>query len=47
MRIEDVVLTEDLVYDTYPQIVAKLKEFRERDGVTQEMMSKVLEISSL
>ena len=31
MRIEDVVLTEDLVYDTYPQIVAKLKEFFERD----------------
>ncbi len=42
MRIEDVVLTEDLVYDTYPQIVAKLKEFIARDGVTQEMMSKVL-----
>jgi hypothetical protein len=30
------------VYDTYPQIVAKLKEFIARDGVTQEMMSKVL-----
>jgi len=42
MRIEAVVLTEDLVYDTYPQVVAKLKEFLTRDGVTNKMMCKVL-----
>ena len=45
-RIDAVILTEDVVFDTYPQIVAKLKEFLERDGVTREMMSKVLGISS-
>ena len=42
MRIEAVPLTEDLVFDTYPQVVAKLKEFLARDGVTQEMMYNVL-----
>jgi len=41
MRIEAVVLTEDLVYDTYPQVLAKLKEFLTRDGVTNKMMCKV------
>jgi len=35
-------LTEDLVYDTYPQVVAKLKEFLTQDGVTNKMMCKVL-----
>ena len=42
IRIEAVVLTEDFVYDTYPQVVAKLKEFLTRDGVTNKMMCKVL-----
>ena len=45
MRIEAVPLTEDLVYDTYPQVVAKLQEFLTQDGVTKEMMCKVLGIS--
>jgi hypothetical protein len=36
MRIEAIPLTEDLVFDTYPQVVAKLKEFlARRHGVTQ------------
>jgi hypothetical protein len=39
-------LTEDLVYDTYPQIVAKVKEFLARDGVTHGMMSNILGLSS-
>ena len=43
-RIEAVenVSTDDFVYDTYPQVVAKLKDFLARDGVTQAMMRKVL-----
>lgn len=40
--IEAVPLTEDLVYDTYPQVVAKLQEFLTRDVVTNKMMCKVL-----
>ena len=34
------------VYDTYPQIVAKVKEFLARDGVTHGMMSNILGLSS-
>ena len=34
--------TDDFVYDTYPQVLAKLKEFLTRDGVTNKMMCKVL-----
>jgi len=36
------VSTDDFVYDTYPQVVVKLKDFLARDGVTQAMMCKVL-----
>jgi len=43
-RIEAVenVSTDDFVYDTYPQVLAKLKDFLTRVGVTQTMMRKVL-----
>ena len=30
-RIEDVILTVDVVFDTYPQVVAKLKEYTVND----------------
>jgi len=45
-RIEAVenVSTEDFVYDTYPQVVVKVKDFLARDGVNQAMMCKVLGI---
>ena len=39
--VED-VLTEDLVYDTYPRFVVKLNEIFARDDLTQQTMCKVL-----
>ena len=36
--------TDDFVYDTYPQVIVKLKDFLARDGVTKTMMCEVLGI---
>ena len=40
--IEAVENVSTVVYDTYPQVVVKVKDFITRDGVTQATMCKVL-----